>query len=167
MPLSKRLDCAPQYSYQLASMIKRIGSIRPLPIVILWLVVLSGCDVSENKSHSEQLKSTSTASTTSTPKPEKSYECMLASLDKGYPLEENDTAVNRYRYLLDSLEKKTTNTRQQIADMTVTTQRSARNKLGKELKLIDILEGSNKVIPAGRKLDYAEVSAMVMVTLAQ
>jgi hypothetical protein len=98
--------------------------------------------------------------------PKKSYEYMLATLDNGY-VDEDDIVVNRYRYLLDSLEKKTTNTRQQIADMTVNVQQRAREHYGKELKLIDILEGSNKVIPDGRKMDYAEVSAMVMAMLAQ
>jgi hypothetical protein len=91
---------------------------------------------------------------------------MLATLDNGY-VDENDPIVNRYRYLLDSLEQKTTNTRGQIADMTVNVQRKAREHYGKELKLIDILEASNKVIPPGRKMNYAEVSALVMVTLAQ
>lgn len=167
MPLIKCLDCARQYSYRSVSLIKRVVAIRFIPILALWLAVTLGCNISENKSRSGQPPSISAASNTPTLKPEKPYEYMLASLDKGYPLEEGDPTVNRYRYLLDSLEKKTTNTRQQIADMTVTTQRSARNQFGKEVKLIDILEGSNKVIPAGRKMDYAEVSAMVMVTLAQ
>jgi len=107
---------------------------------------------------------TPTPPTDSTPK--KSYEYMLATLDNGY-VDEDDIVVNRYRYLLDSLEKKTINTRQQIADMTVNVQQKAREHYGKEPKLIDILEASNKVIPAGRKMDYAEVSAMVMVMLAQ
>lgn len=91
---------------------------------------------------------------------------MLATLDNGY-VDEDDIVINRYRYLLDSLEKKTTNTRQQIADMTVHVQQRASEHYGKELKLIDILEGSNKAIPEGRKMDYAEVSAMVMAMLAQ
>ncbi len=107
------------------------------------------------------------AKQTSTPTSEKSYEAMLASLDKGYPVDDDDVSVNRFRHLFASLEKKTTNTRQQIADMTVTMQRSARQKFGKELKLIEILEASNKVIPDGHKMDYAEISAIVMVTLAQ
>jgi hypothetical protein len=112
-------------------------------------------------------KAIDTPEPTRNPTPEKSMEYILASLDKGHPLEEGDPSINRYRYLLDSLENKTTNTRQQIGDMTVTMKQSARNKFGKELTLLEIMEASNKVIPVGRKMHYAEVSAMVMVTLAQ
>lgn len=99
----------------------------------------------------------------------KSYEYMLASLDKGYNLDEDDITVNRFRFLLDKLEAKTQNTRQQIADMTVNSQKLLREKYGKEVTLLELMEQANKAIPETSKhtVKYEEIISMVAVLMGQ
>lgn len=96
-----------------------------------------------------------------------SLEYKLAVIDEGGYVDESDLKVARIRYLLTELERKTTNNRQQIADITVSTQQKGREYYGKDIKVIDIMEGANQAIPDGRKMDYGEVAAMVMVMLGQ
>jgi hypothetical protein len=127
------------------------------------IALLFGCSASEQ---SVTTKATPAPITTASAIPQKTHEYMLASLDKGYPVEEDDITVKRFRYLLDSLEKKTTNTRQQLADYTFNTQKIAREKYGKDIKLIDLMEQANKAIPPGQKMDYNEIVVMTMVIMA-
>ena len=89
---------------------------------------------------------------------------MLATLNNGGYISHDDVTVTRFRFLLDTLEKKTKNSRQQIGDMTVKAQQTARDKYGKEIKLLDLMEGANRAIPEGSpmKFDYAEIVTMVM-----
>jgi hypothetical protein len=130
----------------------------------LGLIPLAfGCNVSER---AVTTTTTPAPITTASATPQKTHEYMLASLDKGYPVEEDDITVKRFRYLLDSLEKKTTNTRQQLADYTFNTQKIAREKYGKDIKLIDLMEQANKAIPPGQKMDYNEIVVMTMVIMA-
>ncbi|HEV7747267.1 MAG TPA: hypothetical protein VGO56_19885 [Pyrinomonadaceae bacterium] len=96
-----------------------------------------------------------------------SLEYKLAVIDEGGYVDESDQRVARIRYLLSELERKTTNNRQQIAHITVSTQQKGREYYGKDIKVIDIMEGTNKAIPEGRKMDYGEVAAMVIVMLGQ
>lgn len=114
---------------------------------------------------SERAASSPALSASPSPTPQKSLEYMLASINKGYPVDDDDISVKRFRFLLDSLEKKTTNTRQQIADYTVNTQNIAREKYGKEIKLIDLMEQANKAIPYGQKMDYNEIVVLTMVLM--
>ena len=116
----------------------------------------------------ERVTTTATPAPAATPSatPQKTYEHILASLDKGYPVGEDDITAKRFRYLLDSLEKKTNNTRQQLADYTVNTQKAAREKYGKEMKLLDLMEQAHKAIPPGQKMDYNEIVVMTMVLMA-
>ncbi|MBA3243174.1 MAG: hypothetical protein H0T60_18290 [Acidobacteria bacterium] len=127
------------------------------------IALLFGCGVSERA-----VTTTPTSAPVSTPSatPPKTYEYILASLDKGYPVNEDDITVKRFRHLLDSLEKKTKNTRQQLADYTVNTKKIALEKYGKEIKLLDLMEQANKAIPPGQKMDYNEIVVMTMVLMA-
>ncbi len=50
-------------------------------------------------------------------------EYKLAIINKGGPISKNDITVTRFRYLLESLEKKCINTKQDIADVLVTAQK--------------------------------------------
>jgi hypothetical protein len=63
-----------------------------------------------------------------------SLEYKLAVIDEGGSVDESDQRVARIRYLLSELEKKTTNNRQQIADITVSTQQKGREYTGKILR---------------------------------
>jgi hypothetical protein len=71
---------------------------------------------------------------------------LLASLDAGYMLSENDSRVTRYSSLLSTLDDKYTETPTQIGDMTVTAQRLLKDEYGIRSNLLTILEDVNRVI---------------------
>jgi hypothetical protein len=82
---------------------------------------------------------------------------------------EDDITVKRFRYLLDRLEAKTSNSRQQIADMTVKSQEMMREKHGKEISLLELMEQTNKAIPenSSHSLKYEEVISTIMILLSR
>ena len=88
-------------------------------------------------------------------------EYQLATINAGYRVESYDPTIAQFSSLLDSLERKCANSRQQIADATVAAQDLLRKK-GVKLKLIDVMRNLNDAIPeeaAGSKLSIAEVAA--------
>ncbi len=74
-------------------------------------------------------------------------EYKLAIINKGGPISKNDITVTRFRYLLESLEKKCINTKQDIADVLVTAQNTLRDNYGIKVGLLSITEGINDSIP--------------------
>jgi len=116
--------------------------------------------ISENTSSLNNSISPSSSRTTATPTP---IEYQLATLNKGGYVAQDDITVTRFRFLLDSLERKTTNTKQQIADTTFNAQKLARDKYGKEVTLLELMEGANRAIPEGsnEKMDYTDIISMV------
>mgnify|MGYP006285401995 CR=1 FL=1 len=96
---------------------------------------------------------------------DKSLAYQLATINSGY-VEEGDTIVTRFEYLLDNIAFKTKNTRQEIADMSVRAAQILEEDYGVEVKLIDFMEGTNESIPPdGPKMDYAEISAAMITML--
>lgn len=81
----------------------------------------------------------------------------LASIDKGKIINRDDVLVNRFRYLLKTLDDKTSETKVQIADMTVKAQQILRDKYGKEVSLLFLMENVNDAIPSGANVKYAEI----------
>lgn len=81
----------------------------------------------------------------------------LASIDKDKIINRDDVLVNRFRYLLQILDDKTSETKVQIADMTVKAQQILRDEYGKEVSLLFLMENVNDAIPSGANVKYAEI----------
>ncbi|MBA7541371.1 hypothetical protein ES705_33683 [subsurface metagenome] len=81
----------------------------------------------------------------------------LASIDKGKIINRDDVSVNRFRYLLQILDDKTSETKVQIADMTVKAQQILRDEYGKEVSLLFLMENVNDSIPSGANVKYAGI----------
>ena len=88
----------------------------------------------------------------------------MALIDGNYP---NKTKITRYRYLLNTLEKKTGDTKERIGDMTVKSQEILREDYGREITLLDLLEGVNKSIPSTSKMPYANVIAAYIMIIGR
>jgi|TARA_B100000315_G_C14165172_1_gene401901 transglutaminase-like putative cysteine protease len=90
-------------------------------------------------------------------------EYKLAIINKDGYVSKNDITVTRFRYLLDNLERKCTNTREDICDVMVYVQKTLREKYGREASLLAITEGVNDSIPNGiDKVDCAEIAVAYM-----
>jgi len=134
-----------------------------LLFLILILVAFSGCTSKSTSKSSEQADSTTEQlSEPPVEKEEKSMEYILASLNAGEYVPEDDVTVYRFKYLLDSLEKKTKNSKQEIGDMSVAVVTQLKEKYGKEKKLLDFMEEMNDTIPDGLEMEYAEVLALYL-----
>lgn len=98
-----------------------------------------------------------------------SLEYKLASINHGSPVEEDDVTIIRFRYLLDSLEKKTANSKQQIGDMSVKAQEVLKEKYGKEVSLLELIEQTDKAIPSNSNKDvkFEEIISLVMIVLQE
>ncbi|MEA3414247.1 MAG: hypothetical protein U9Q99_01850 [Nanoarchaeota archaeon] len=93
---------------------------------------------------------------------EESIEDKLATINAGKYIEKDDITINRFRYLLDTLEKKTKNTKQEIADMSVAAlEKVAKEKYGLDITLLELMEGANNSIPEEAMgtdaVNYAEI----------
>lgn len=89
----------------------------------------------------------------------------LAVINAGGYVREKDITVTRFAYLLRTIEPKTSNTTQQIADMSVSAVQYLREKYGRDVKLLDFMEGMNRVLPSGERSDYARATALYMQVL--
>lgn len=104
---------------------------------------------------------------TATPKP--LMEVLLATIDKGSSVGADDITVKRLRFLLENIQRKTKNTKDQIGDMTVNGQKLLRDKYGKEKTLLELMEDANRAIPEGSRdrWDYAEIMTMLVMVEGQ
>jgi len=90
-------------------------------------------------------------------------EYQMACIDKGEYLDEDDTVINDYSILLDSLMEKTTNSRIDISDITVTTQRLLKEN-GVDMSLLNILKDLDNSIPEeSPKLELEDIAAAYIV----
>lgn len=91
-------------------------------------------------------------------------EYQLASLDAGSKyISTDDPCIYRYKYLVDSIASKTSNTREEIGDITYNAQDLILKERGRKMKLIDILEQGNIAMPDnGQKYKYSEVLALLV-----
>ena len=94
-----------------------------------------------------------------------SLEYQLAVINAGGYVAQDDVTVARFRYLLKTISSKTVNSRQQISDMTVKGQQILRDEYGQRIKLLDLMEGANKAISSGQKLEYSEVVSVLIILL--
>ena len=132
-------------------------------ILLVFLIAFSGCTSKSTSQSTEQADST-TEQLSEPPieKEEKSMQYMLATINAGGYVPEDDVTVYRFRYLLNSLEKKTKNSKQEIGDMSVAVVTKLKEKYGKEKKLLDFMEEMNDTIPDGLEMEYAEVLALYL-----
>ena len=70
-----------------------------------------------------------------------------------------------FRYLLKTLDDKTSETKVQIADMTVKTQQILQDEYGKEVSLLFLMENVNDAIPSGANVKYAEIITTYMLLI--
>jgi len=82
-------------------------------------------------------------------------EYQLAVINKGGYVAEDDITVVRFKYLLESLDTKTIESKQQISDMLVVGQKLLREKYGIEANLLELTEGVDNYILPGSKVEFA------------
>ena len=93
---------------------------------------------------------------------EKPLEYKLATINARGFVPDDDLAISRFRFLLQDLESRTKNTKQQIADGSVKGQQILRERYGKEIGLLDLMEQARNSIPQNLKVDYAEIIAALI-----
>jgi hypothetical protein len=97
-----------------------------------------------------------------------SLECQLVSINVGYVVTESHQQVSHFWMLLDRIQGKVRNTRQEIADITVKSQQLLRNK-GQRIGLLELMSALDTSLPdsaASLGLNFAEVAAMVVTLIA-
>lgn len=99
--------------------------------------------------------------------PAKPLEYQLAVINAGGFVADNDVSVNRFRYLLETLQKQTAYTQQQIADANVMAVNTLHNQYGKNIKLLDFMEGTLKPLQVKAKVDYKEIVAAMIVLIGR
>ncbi len=98
---------------------------------------------------------------------EESLEFMLATLDSGTVISSDNISVARFRSLLDQLDPKFVENRQQITDMTVAVRASLR-KDGVSESLLNIMDGMNTVMfVTMENQKYAEYASSYIVLRTQ
>lgn len=112
--------------------------------------------------------------TSKTPSTTKPLEYMLASLDAGGgPVAESDIKVLRFRYLLKSLSERMGETQYDIANGTAQTTNYIRETYGKEVKNLELMEQTNKLVsskatkPLWAGMKYGEVAMGMAKTLIE
>ena len=122
-------------------------------LLILAMLLLSGCTSKSTISQGEQNTESAIE------KEERSVEHNLAIINAGTFVDKDDGAVYRFKYLLDSLEEKTTNSREEIVAMSIKGVELTKEQYGREIKLLDLMEGVNKSIPDEFevKMEYSDV----------
>lgn len=93
---------------------------------------------------------------------QRSLEYQLAVINGNGFVAEGDISITRFRYLLNSLKKKTGYTEQQIADLCVYAVNTIREKYGKNIKLRDFMERANDEIRAVPKADFKKLVAVMI-----
>lgn len=89
----------------------------------------------------------------------------LATINNGGYISKSDITITRFKYLLRTLDKKTFESKQNIADMTVKCQQILRKDYGVEMGLLEIMENLNDSIPSGTKVKYAEIITLFILLI--
>ncbi len=100
----------------------------------------------------------------------KPIEYQLACLNAGHCVSEDDPTIPRFRFLMDSISAKTTNSEQEIADISYRGVQALKNQYGKNMSLLQLMECMNTVIPAEIKgtpgyNDYRNLVTVFLVSL--
>lgn len=74
---------------------------------------------------------------------------MLASLDAGTSIDDDDPSIAQYASALDNLEDLCTESRSSISDFTVKSQELLKDDVGKEVSLSEVLNQVQASIPTG------------------
>lgn len=94
-------------------------------------------------------------------------EYKLATLNAGSPIKEDDITVYQFKKLLDELEKKTINTRIDIADIAVAAQKLLKEH-GISRTLLQILDDFNTAIPDElTDIKLEEIASVYMVLMTK
>jgi len=126
-------------------------------ISIISIIILSFSLISCNGQSSSENKTKITKNET--------VEYKLATLYKGFPPGEDDPIVMQFKDLLDNIERKTINTRIDIADITVKAQELLKEN-GIERSLLQILNDFNDSIPnEATSLKLEEVASLYMLLM--
>lgn len=144
-----------------------------LPVAFLAIIGLGlvlGCRPVNQKT---KVENTAVPASMPTPLPVRSEypavnadspEYQLAVIDAGYALDKDDVSVKRFRFLIQNIQRKTGNTPEQIADMTVNGQKILLERYGKEVKLLDLMEQANKAILEKGNQEYEDIiTALVLI----
>lgn len=102
---------------------------------------------------------TATAAPTDTPVPQPSLAYQLASIDAGGSLSSTDASIATYQALLDTLQRKTGESEQTIADETVNGRDLVKSKYSKDVTLLVLLQQVDKSVPDGATIHYNEALA--------
>jgi hypothetical protein len=89
----------------------------------------------------------------------------LATINAGFRVGSSDPAIYQFLSLLDSLERKCSNSRQQIADATVAAHEQLKEK-GVRMTLMEVMRNLNNAIPAEAarsRVSIAEIAAAFVV----
>ena len=81
-------------------------------------------------------------------------EYKLAVISNGGYVKEDDITVKRFKYLLDSIQSMTNESYEDIGDMTVTTQNILRDKYGKKVNLLKLMESARKILLRNNNMKY-------------
>jgi hypothetical protein len=124
---------------------------------VIWLLMLAGC------------AGDSQSSRVAKPTPEPSLEHKLDVIDNGGQVAENDIRINRFRYLMDEISVRTGDTRSEIAEQTVKFTQVARNKYGKDVKNLDLMEAAYKYYAnyPQAKSNYETVASFMLAAMVQ
>lgn len=124
----------------------------------LVMVLILGCsDVGTTRTSSPQSQSSA----------EQSYEYKLAVINASGYVDPNDITVKRFRYLLDQIRSDTGYTDERISDMTVRGQEILREKYGKNVKLLDLMEACRNTLTGSPKDKYENIVAITVMAIGQ
>ena len=134
------------------------GFTMPAKIFLIFIFLAILGQIISSTDEPDNNKTEHSASTKLEPK--KSLEYQLAVINNGGYVSENHTTINRFRYLLEILNSKTTNSKQEIADMSVAGIRLLKDKYGIEMSLLTFMESVDASISNNPeiKFDYADVA---------
>ncbi len=143
---------------------KAAGGIAALVILVIIIAIINGRNRQPTVTPTQRPdKPTSTRASDS----DKPLEYKLAVINANGFVPENDITVTRFRFLLETLQKKTGYTQQQIADVAVQSQNLIRSKYGKQVKLLELMEEGNRIVSLNPNLKYQEVMASIVVNYGQ
>jgi len=95
-----------------------------------------------------------------------SLEYKLAVINANGYVKKDHVSVRRFRYLLSTLDKRTIQSEQQLADMSVAAVTALREKYGKDISLLSFMEGMKQRLPPS-KSNYVVEATLYMQKLKE
>lgn len=150
--------------------ISAIGCAIAIAALILVIVIAGG--LAEWTGEDPETKETAAEKTISNAPPktksDKPIEYLLAVINSNGYVNEDDVTVTRFRYLLSTISQRTGYSSEKIADITVLAQKQLKEEYGKEVGLLDLMEGANKALSGHDvQVSYEEIMAIMMLMLSQ